>query len=86
MDQELNDHPTLAGKMPYEALYGVKPDVSNLHLWGSRVWVRSLTAGKLDPRGREGRFIGYDTESKGYRIYWTDSRTIGVERDLIFED
>jgi hypothetical protein len=77
---------SLGGKAPYEALYGVKPDVSNLHLWGSRVWVRSLTAGKLDPRGREGRFIGYDSERKGYRIYWTDSHTIGVERDLIFED
>ena len=30
--------------------------------------------------------MGYDSESKGCRIYWTDSRTIGVERDLIFED
>ena len=70
----------------YEALYGVKPDFSGIHLWGSRIWVRSLTAGKLDPRGQEGRFVGYDSESKGYCVYWMDSRTIGVERDLIFED
>jgi len=26
-----------------------------------------------------GRFVGYDSESKGYRIYWTDSRTVGVK-------
>ena len=71
----------LNGKTPYEALYGVKPDISGIHLWGSRVWVCSLTAGKLDPRGREGRFMGYDSESKGCRIYWTNSQTIG--RDLI---
>jgi hypothetical protein len=70
----------LDGKTPYEAFYGVKPDISDIHLWGSRVWVRDLTAGKLDPRGREGRFIGYDAESKGCRIYWTNSRSIGVER------
>jgi len=76
----------LDGRTPYEVLYGIKPEVGDIHLWGSRVWVRSLTAGKLDPRGREGRFVGYDGESKGCRIYWTDSRTIGVERDLIFED
>ena len=76
----------LNGRTPYEVLYGTKPEVGGIHLWGSRVWVRSLTAGKLDPRGREGRFVGYDTESKGCRVYWTDSRTIGVERDLIFED
>ena len=76
----------LEGKTPYEAFYGTKPDISDIHLWGSRVWVRNLNAGKLDSRGREGRFIGYDAESKGCRIYWTDSRSIGVERDLIFED
>ena len=76
----------LDGRTPYEVLYGTKPEIGDIHLWGSRVWVRSLTAGKLDPRGREGRFVGYDAESKGCRIYWTDSRTIGVERDLIFED
>jgi len=76
----------LNGMTPYEAFYGVKPDIGNIHLWGSRVWVRDLTTGKLDPRGREGRFIGYDAESKGCRIYWPNSRSIGVERDLIFED
>ena len=76
----------LGGCTPYEAFYGSKPDVADIHLWGSRVWVCDLTAGKLDARGREGRFIGYDANSKGCRIYWPKSRTIGVERDLIFED
>jgi len=76
----------LDGRTPYEVLYGIKPEVGDIHLWGSRVWVRSLTAGKLDPRGREGHFVGYDGESKGCRIYRTDSRTIGIERNLIFED
>ena len=71
---------------PYEAFYEVKPDMGDIHLWGSRIWVRNLTAGKLDPRGREGRFIGYDAESKGYRIYWPDLRTIGVKHNLVFED
>ena len=70
----------LDGKTPYEVFHGVRPDVGDIHLWGSRVWVQDLTAGKLDPRGREGRFIGYDAESKGYRIYWPNSRSIGVER------
>jgi len=76
----------LNGRTPYEAFYGVKPDIGDIHLWGSRIWVRDLSAGKLDPRGREGHFIGYDAESKGCRVYWPNSRLIGVERDLIFED
>jgi len=57
----------LNGMTPYEAFYGVKPDIGDIHLWGSRVWVRDLTAGKLDPRGREGRFIGYNFEG----VFWT---------------
>ena len=68
----------LNGMTPYEAFYGVKPDIGDVHLWGSCVWVRDLTMGKLDPRGREGRFVGYDAESKGCRIYWLSSRSIGV--------
>jgi hypothetical protein len=31
-----------------------------------------------------GRFIGYDDESKAIRIYWPDSRSIGIERDVLF--
>ena len=76
----------LNGRTPYEVFYGTKPDIKDIHLWGSCVWVRDLTAGKLDPRGREGRFIGYEAESKGCCIYWPNSRSIGVEQDLIFED
>ena len=88
VDQKLhhNPPPEQHDTAPYEAFYGVKPDIGDVHLWGSRVWVRDLTAGKLDPRGREGCFVGYDTESKGCRIYWLSSRSIGVECDLIFED
>ena len=35
----------LGGKTPYEAFYGIKPDVGDIHLWGSRVWVCNHTAG-----------------------------------------
>ena len=41
----------LDGRTPYKVLYGVKPEIGDIHLWGSRVWVHSLAAGKLDPRG-----------------------------------
>jgi hypothetical protein len=48
------------------------------------VWVRVTGAGKLDARGRLGRFVGYDDKSKAIRIYWPDSRSIGIERDVLF--
>jgi len=32
-----------------------------------------------------GRFVGYDSESKGYRIYWPEKRSISVERNVTFD-
>jgi transposase InsO family protein len=73
-------------KTPYQMIYGQPPNLAKLRGWGAKVWVRSLTAGKLDVRGRLSRFVGYDNESKGVRVYWPESRSIGVERDIIFDD
>jgi hypothetical protein len=51
--------------------------------WHSRVWCSSVCkAGKLDARAKVGRFVGYDSESKGFRIYWPGKRTVTVERDM----
>ena len=30
----------VAGKTPYEAAFGKKPDLSQVHEWGEKVWVR----------------------------------------------
>jgi len=55
-------------KTPIEVATGNKPDLSLLREWGATAWVRQLDTGKLDPRAEEGRFVGFDEESKGYRI------------------
>jgi hypothetical protein len=52
--------------------------------WGVNVWVKVNGVEKLDARGRLGRFVGYDDESKAIRIYWPESRSIGIERDVLF--
>ncbi|THH15818.1 hypothetical protein EW146_g4715 [Bondarzewia mesenterica] len=31
-------------------------------------------------------FVGYDSQSKGYHIYWPKKRSIGVERNVVFMD
>ena len=33
---------------------------------------------------KDGHFIGYDKESKGYCIYWEDRRAVTVKRDVYF--
>jgi hypothetical protein len=59
--------------------------LSQLCEWGAIVWIKRLDAGKLDPRAEEARFVGYDDESKGFRIYWPKKRKVSVERDMYFD-
>jgi hypothetical protein len=62
-----------------------RPDLSDIHEWGCRVWVKRTQSSKLGSKVKIGRFIGYDEESKGYRIYWEDRRAVTVERDVYFD-
>ncbi|KAI0060480.1 hypothetical protein BV25DRAFT_1807234, partial [Artomyces pyxidatus] len=75
----------LDGKTPYEALTGRKPNLRNVREWGSRIWVHSVGGSKLDMRAREGRWVGIDNTSKGVRVYWPESRTVTVERNVYSE-
>jgi len=62
---------SIPGKMtPFELATGDKPDMSNVHEWGCKVWVKLLDVEKLEPRAKEGRFVGFDDESKAIRVYW----------------
>ena len=40
--------------------------------------------GKLDSQAVEGHLVGYDEESKGYRLYFPKCRSVVVERDVYF--
>lgn len=69
-------------KTPYKISTRIKPDLTGLLEWGSKVWVKKLDVGKLKPRALEARFVGIDDESKGYRIYWPTHRKVSIERDV----
>ena len=69
-------------KTPYEMATGIKPNLTGLLEWGSKVWVKKLNAGKLRPQALEARFVGINDESKGYRIYWPSHRKVSIEHDV----
>lgn len=50
------------------------------------MWVKCLDVGKLEPRAEEGRFVGIDSESKGYRVYWPGKNRVSIERDAYFNE
>ena len=58
----------LNGKTPYEERYKKKLPLTGLQEFGVVTYVKDLNVGKLDSRAQIGRFVGYDSKSKGYRI------------------
>jgi hypothetical protein len=72
------------GKSPYQIKHQKKPNLAGIQEFGAAAYVKDLKAGKLDARAKKGRFVGYDAESKGYRIYWPEKRSITVERNVVF--
>ncbi|KIJ45343.1 hypothetical protein M422DRAFT_121161, partial [Sphaerobolus stellatus SS14] len=66
---------------PFEAAFGSKPDLSRVREWGELVYVRVEGGTKLGGRVRTGRWLGIDDQSKGFRIYWPEKRTVTTERN-----
>lgn len=73
-------------KTPYECWFGEPPDVTDFKPFGCEVFVTNRTPdrGKLEPRSREGIFIGYSSTSKAYRIWLPEEKKTITSRDVKF--
>ncbi|KAJ4719135.1 Retrovirus-related Pol polyprotein from transposon TNT 1-94 [Melia azedarach] len=76
------------GKTPQEAWCGRKPGISHLRVFGSiaHVHVPDERRTKLDDKNESFIFIGYDSSSKGYKLYNPNSKKIVISRDVIFDE
>jgi hypothetical protein len=74
----------LKGKTPYEMANKKKPYLGGIQEFGAVAFVKDQAAGKLDSQRKKGRFVGYESEPKGYRIYWPDKRSVTVEMNVVF--
>jgi transposase InsO family protein len=89
-----NRCPTRAvhGKTPYEVWTGTKPSIEALRVFGCLAYVHvddaARRTGKLDGRGFPCVFLGYSTETKGWRLYNPESNTarkrLLISRDVTF--
>ncbi|KAE8678427.1 Detected protein of confused Function [Hibiscus syriacus] len=73
-------------KTPMEMWTGKPVDYSNLHIFGSIVYVmyNSQEISKLDPKSRKCKFLGYTDGVKGYRLWDPTIRKVIISRDIIF--
>eukprot|EP00253_Pinus_taeda_P018459 PITA_18459 len=85
-----NRSPTrfLGFKTPFEALYGFKPAVNHLRVFGSKAFAHVPKADrkKLDPKAVKCIFVGYGTEFKAYKLFNPESRKTFASRDVVFHE
>ena len=70
------------GKTPYEALYGVKPNLKRMRVFGCPAFYLNENKRKFDPKALEGIFVGYTATA--YKI-WTGRRVV-VSRNVTFNE
>ena len=83
-----NRSPTAALKdrTLFECYFSKKLDISNLRVFGC-VCYQHVPQGerqKLDPKSREGIFVGYPEGTKGYKLYDPVKKKFVRSRDVIF--
>ena len=61
---------------PYHLLMGKQPAINKLHLFGSVCFANIKLKRKLDPRSKQGIFIGYDKYSPSYLVYFPESDSV----------
>ena len=86
----LNRAPTRSLKMKtlYEAWHSRKPKVHHLRTFRCVAHVKTVGPGvsKLSDRSTKMVFVGYETGTKGYRVYDPMMIRLHVSRDMTFEE
>ena len=62
----------------------MKPNLAGIQAFDATIWVKDLKANKLESHAKVRRFVGYDEESKGFRVYYPEKWSVGIERDVRF--
>ena len=73
-------HIVLKNKTPEEVLFGKKPEVNHLRIFGCPVYIHipKEKRTKLDPSEKKGIFVGYSESLKAYIIYFLGFKKIDI--------
>ncbi|CAI5950298.1 unnamed protein product [Closterium sp. NIES-64] len=61
-------------------------DASAFRVWGSRAFVRDLSAHKLSPRAAPCVFLGFPPDAPGWQFYHPTSRRVLSSQDVTFDE
>jgi hypothetical protein len=86
----LNRAPTksLQNMTPFEAWHGKKPRVDHMRTFGCIAHVKAVGPGitKLSDRSVKMVLLGYESGTKGYRVFDPVNNQLHVSRDVVFEE
>ena len=81
-------HAILKDKTPEEVFSRIKPEVGHLRIFGCPVYIHvpKEKRTKMESSGKKGVFVGYNENSKAYRIYVPGQKQIEVSKDVTFHE
>ncbi|CAI7746052.1 unnamed protein product [Closterium sp. NIES-54] len=75
--------PETSPTLPWTGKVG---DASAFRVWGSRAFVRDLSADKLSPRAVPCVFLGFPPDAPGWQFYHPTSRRVLSSQDVTFDE
>ncbi|CAI7929716.1 unnamed protein product [Closterium sp. NIES-54] len=75
--------PETSPTLPWTGKVG---DASAFRVWGSRAFVRDLSADKLSPRATPCVFLGFPPDALGWQFYHPTSRRVLSSQDVTFDE
>jgi hypothetical protein len=78
----------LLKKTSYELLTGNKPNISYFCIFGSKCYilVKKGRHSKFAHKAVEGFLLGYDSNTKAYRVFNKSSSLVEVSSDVVFDE
>jgi hypothetical protein len=75
-------------KTPYELLIGKKPNVSYFRVIGSKcfILIKRGRHSNFAPKAVEGFLLGYDSNTRAYRVFNKSTRLVEVSCDIVFDE
>ena len=75
-------------KTSYELLTGKKPNISYFRVFGSKcfILVKKGRKSKFAPKTLEGFLLGYDSNTRAYRVFNKSSGLVEVSCDVVFDE
>jgi hypothetical protein len=75
-------------KTSYELLTGKKPNISYFRVFGSKcfILVKRGRKYKFAPKAVEGFLLGYDSNTRAYRVFNKSTGLVGVSCDIVFDE